>query len=419
MIRKIGKIKVLFLAVLLLVAFNFETAGAETGAFSQLDNSTQSQTYVGYGTVAQLLDEGIQITCDEAHDFQFYILPNIDDTIAFQKELVLGYGYPLVGWFFPVIESPNSYDYDTETGLWTAHLAANYFTGENCPNNLFTLTAIGVQFYSHDGVSHYTLGSATDVVPGFATINEVADTQVADFFYSVDGGEEVPVVSLTYPTEASTIQDFENWILDYSMPILIQEPPFYTIFVSYGLADGDFWYSDYFFLDGGEAVDYSLQKRNVLTDEEWKAKAEIYAGETLVAVSDTVVFTIDNVYGSGTLPPEAPPVVECGPTDLVCQLTQWITSSFQTLLNYLFVPSAQSVNNFTGLLAPIENKPPIGYFNIIKNELSGLSGGTASFELAGSDEISTVFEPLKTGISFCLWFIFALWLFKRITNLEI
>jgi hypothetical protein len=86
------------------------------------------------------------------------------------------------------------------------------------------------------------------------------------------------------------------------------------------------------------------------------------------------------------------------------------------VLSFLFLPSQDKLDQFFGLKDLLLQKPPFGYFVSIKNSLSSLSASTTPiFELASAGEIGTsIFTPLKTGLSWVLWLLFGFYIIKRI-----
>ena len=84
---------------------------------------------------------------------------------------------------------------------------------------------------------------------------------------------------------------------------------------------------------------------------------------------------------------------------------------------WLFVPPSGSFNRFTTLADDIQEKPPIGYWTLIKDDFNNLASGspTISWDLTA---ISSIIEPFKTGLAWILWILWAVWLLVRITKLD-
>ena len=92
-----------------------------------------------------------------------------------------------------------------------------------------------------------------------------------------------------------------------------------------------------------------------------------------------------------------------------------IGNAFRDVLLWVFVPSDNAFNQFTTLLTPIENKPPIGYFTLISASFSSLASGSAtvSLDLTAIEPITT---PFKTGLAWLLWVLWAVWALGRVTK---
>lgn len=89
------------------------------------------------------------------------------------------------------------------------------------------------------------------------------------------------------------------------------------------------------------------------------------------------------------------------------------------LLKFLFLPTEDTFDPLQELITFIRSKPPLGFFDIIKNSIGGIGTTTPAFALTGLSGISTVLSPLKIGISFILWTLFSFWLFRKITSFEL
>ena len=219
------------------------------------------------------------------------------------------------------------------------------------------------------------------------------------------------------PAPAQTLADFSDWQVEFLLPVKWEG--YYHLVLSYAPVGLFPYYSDESWTSGGAIDLFQFPKTNLLTNGDWQAKIGVWVGGEKIVESELIYFTIFSEYEGGVEPPPPPPVITCGETDFVCQLTKWLTDSFNKLISYLFIPSGASMNKFSTLWAPVEKKPPIGYFVLIRDRLAELGEGTAGFTLAGTSGLTAVLSPLKTGIGFCLWLLFAFWLFKRISHLEL
>lgn len=232
-----------------------------------------------------------------------------------------------------------------------------------------------------------------------------------------DGVAPTDEINFLRPMPDQTLADFSDWQVEFLLPVKWEG--YYHLVLSYAPVGLFPYYSDESWTSGGAIDLFQFPKTNLLTNGNWQAKIGVWVGEEKIVESELIYFTIFNEYGGGVEPPPEPPIITCGETDFVCQLTKWLTDSFNKLISYLFIPSGASMNKFSTLWAPVEKKPPIGYFVLIRERLAELGEGTAGFTLAGTSGLTAVLSPLKTGIAFCLWLLFAFWLFKRISHLEL
>lgn len=97
-----------------------------------------------------------------------------------------------------------------------------------------------------------------------------------------------------------------------------------------------------------------------------------------------------------------------------------ISGCFQNALVFAFYPSPSALQNFGNLKATIEKKAPFGYFLVLTDTIQNLGSTTPVFALASENNITTnLFSPLRTGMTWLLWFVFGFWLYKRLTHLNI
>ena len=91
------------------------------------------------------------------------------------------------------------------------------------------------------------------------------------------------------------------------------------------------------------------------------------------------------------------------------------------IMSYLFTPSDASISQFTDLKIQIQNKPPFGYFNIIKDNLINInSSSTEAFSFVIPEFIQTfIFEPFKIALGGILWFIGLVWLYNRLKHIQL
>jgi hypothetical protein len=88
---------------------------------------------------------------------------------------------------------------------------------------------------------------------------------------------------------------------------------------------------------------------------------------------------------------------------------------------YLFVPQSTAFDSFGTLKDEIKDKAPFGYFTSAVSAISDISGtSTPAFTLATSSPIMTyIFNPLRTGLAWVLYLAGLIWIYKRLTNIDI
>lgn len=86
------------------------------------------------------------------------------------------------------------------------------------------------------------------------------------------------------------------------------------------------------------------------------------------------------------------------------------------LYNFLFIPDPALLNRFSNTWDNIKNKPPFGYFTVIKTNLDNLSIGTTTIALGL--ESGDFFGTIRTWFGYMLWFMLILWIFNRIRHFD-
>jgi hypothetical protein len=175
-------------------------------------------------------------------------------------------------------------------------------------------------------------------------------------------------------------------------------------------------------LPGGTLAPASIMKGHLLSLGDWYAKAYLADDEGgELGYTDELHFTIVE------LPPESgaeeygpPPEVSCEEGDFVCQMMDWFVGTVSNVAKYLFIPSANSLNQFSGLWSGIATKAPIGYLTEIKDALSELStSGEGTFDIEELEALSDTVGGLDTVVGAILWFFLAFWLLRRIAKFEL
>lgn len=104
---------------------------------------------------------------------------------------------------------------------------------------------------------------------------------------------------------------------------------------------------------------------------------------------------------------------ECSTYDVFCHLRNFST--------WLFTPKINALSKFKDLYDNYKNKPPFGYLSGIIDILNGVdSEEEAAFELESNSTITdNIFSPIRTGMVWLFWGIFAFSLFNRLKNIEL
>lgn len=103
-----------------------------------------------------------------------------------------------------------------------------------------------------------------------------------------------------------------------------------------------------------------------------------------------------------------------------CGITN-LSGCFQNALVFAFVPDVDSFDKFISLKDDLIDKPPFGYFALLADGLSNItSTSSPAFTLASEENITTnIFDPIKDGLTWLLWFAFGIWLYKRVKSMPL
>lgn len=240
-------------------------------------------------------------------------------------------------------------------------------------------------------------------------------------------------INIVYPTTTST-PDFNSWHIDYSF----STSTLYNAGHSIRYSNSSINLSDCTSYNNGSGcfMDFEptynqfelyapIIKLNDLSIGNYQAQAILYNNNNVVATSSIISFYITGQPAISSL--YEPPTITWATSTLPFQITcdpdsAWYAYSLCKVLVYLFVPDSNTLNKFNDLTAGISDKVPIGYFTRIKEELSGFSSTTPVFTL-DIDENEPVytefFDPIRTGLSWILWFAFAFWIFHRFRHFNL
>jgi len=158
---------------------------------------------------------------------------------------------------------------------------------------------------------------------------------------------------------------------------------------------------------------------NLYLNGNYDLKARLYNSTTgsTTPWSSTVSFGLSSTSTDPLVAPTgtSTPVITCDSN------SGYFQNSFCNLFVYLFSPSADVFNRFNTLKDDLKDHAPFGYFTSAYNALSTLSGSsTPTFALAEVTPIMTyIFNPLKTGLSWLIWIVALIFIYKRLTNIHI
>lgn len=98
-----------------------------------------------------------------------------------------------------------------------------------------------------------------------------------------------------------------------------------------------------------------------------------------------------------------------------------ICSGFGKVISWAFVPSQESFDRFVSLKDDLKNKAPFGYFTSAAGAISDISATSSpAFALGTSTPIMThIFNPLRAGIVWLIYFAAIFWIYKRVTRITI
>lgn len=107
------------------------------------------------------------------------------------------------------------------------------------------------------------------------------------------------------------------------------------------------------------------------------------------------------------------PEYECGITS--------ITGCIKNAAIWLFFPTIDTIQNYNKLIDVIQSKPPVGYFTMVKSNISGLSAtSTKAFNLIIPASIkNNIFNPFDIGVAGILWLFFIFNFYKRLKHITI
>ena len=133
----------------------------------------------------------------------------------------------------------------------------------------------------------------------------------------------------------------------------------------------------------------------------------------LVATSTTMSPTALFYNIASTTALFAYPEYECGLTSMI--------GCIKNALIWAFYPTEDTITNYNSFLALIQEKPPIGYFTVVKNNLNNLTAtSTSAFSVVLPYSLKHyIFDPFDVGLASILWFFFIFNFYKRLKHITI
>lgn len=236
---------------------------------------------------------------------------------------------------------------------------------------------------------------------------------------SCGGGYVVPVspdtftvtglVSITYPVNGASYTTEPNhfsvaWSLDSSY------------------ATASYRYKDIEIRYGKDPFNLSLQafKRvdNIATDsfESYIPKLTNLDGGTTYARA-FILFSGDNITFDRAIYSEIVHWEVAEPASESVPLTDFgvFGNAIRDVALWLAIPPSTSFNQFATLRTTLLAKPPLGYFQLLRNDFDALSSASATvtWDLTPVEPITT---PLKAGIAVMLLILWAVWAILRLTK---
>jgi hypothetical protein len=104
----------------------------------------------------------------------------------------------------------------------------------------------------------------------------------------------------------------------------------------------------------------------------------------------------------------------CGYLDFYCYINK--------ALVFLFIPSEHSLAQFSDLKTILQNKPPFGYFALLSTSLASITATATPMiatVLIPTTIQTNIFTPFKIGLQAIIWFVGLVWLYKRLTHIQL
>ena len=297
---------------------------------------------------------------------------------------------------------------------------------------VFDRNDTGAKYIQRDTTNPYAGGQAWE----WNGSSYVSDSGSDMRFEVYNNAPTSPTVSITFPTSTSTpISEFSEWEIHYVIPSgeSSTSTDFYSkqVYVGSSSSTISTLAGATSFFSPSSPNDLSITKPFGMLGGTgtWYAQAYLIYWESIydevpdISATSTVISFVlngqESVGGSYTTPTSTATstewVMTCDPDD------PFFERSICNVMKFLFYPSGGIMNNFQSLYTDIQNKPPFGYYSKIKLVLEGISTSTTSTytfaDISGSLS-NTLFNPLRTGISWLLYLMFGFWIFHRARHIE-
>lgn len=266
------------------------------------------------------------------------------------------------------------------------------------------------------------------------------DANVKDAWFQFGGLPEVYSAAFVYPTNGTTTPDFSHW--NYRVAL---KPGFtYNLRTTYSSTDdfsGDVNMSDWWTRPVSSATSTIAAIKYTILDPGtvYYAYLEVRdeAGMTLYT-SNTIGFLVessgsgDEVKDTSYRPPpstlSADWISVCedveagylGLAKLMCKISVRTTNTIQSMLISLFSPSQDKVEKLGDIADLLAVKPPFAYWTAASDGLALLASGTSTLPAATLDALEGIplFATFRTAFTWLLWFLFLVWLIKRMAQYD-
>jgi len=309
--------------------------------------------------------------------------------------------------------------------------------------NLSTPRTLSTGYYFYG--SHYNSG--TGVVKGRHTDTtkaigcnktnfDVTSGTIVDYATSCGGteriyfkanGDLVSTITFTQPVASQELTDFSNWYLTYG----------YATTTPLGGGTGDSNITIYYSKTSSSTATYtdSATTYQTVSDVQSATVPKSHALVQIPEINNTQWWVwgklfdfYGNVAASSTpfqfgvdIPGDITFTSASTTADLAttCDSSSGVfANSLCKLLQAVFYPSQQSIDNFSDLKAALENKPPFGYISSFNDAMGDLSSGASStLDLSDLSGIG-IFDDFRDLLDWVLWFLFGFWVYNKFRHMK-